>query len=64
MAPLGTPRLAIENISNRRRISVVTGLLAVIMGNFGFGDSKEYKAVCSRAHSSLPHSCTRQPLTP
>ena len=28
MAPLGTPRLAIENISNRRRITVVTGLLA------------------------------------
>jgi serine protease AprX len=28
MAPLGTPRLAIEIISNRRRITVVTGLLA------------------------------------
>jgi serine protease AprX len=28
MAPLGTPRLAIENISNRGRITVVIGLLA------------------------------------
>ncbi len=28
MAPLGTPHLAIENFSNRRRITVFTGLLA------------------------------------
>ena len=28
---------------------LVTGLLAVIMGNFGFGDAKEYRAVFSTA---------------